>query len=502
MKIFPVQQIAKIDQFTIQHEPIDSIDLMERASSAFYKRFSLLYPHGEVCVLVGPGNNGGDALAVARMLINEGRKVNVMMIVPEDKLSSDGQVNYQRLLKCNCTGHVLTSEAQFNLLESHKVIIDGLFGSGLNRPLSGLAQKLVVYVNSVDVDVVSIDIPSGLFGEDNRSNDLDSIVMADYTISFQFPKLAFLQAENELYVGEWLVEDIGLHPWIIDQTESEYTFIKEKDIKDILKDRSKFSHKGHFGHALLMAGSYGKMGAAILASRACLKTGVGLLITHVPRMGYSIIQTAVPEAMANIDRSDILVSEFPDLDTFSAIGIGPGIDTKPNTQSVVKELLCSVEGKPLVLDADAINILAMDEDVLKCLPEQTILTPHPGEFDRLVGDSNSSYERLQKAQQFARDAKVIIVLKGAYTAVIDSSGKCSFNSTGNAGMASAGSGDVLTGMILSLLSQGYQPYEAACLGVYLHGLSADLLLNESSEESIVAGDIISNIGAAFKHLRR
>ncbi len=502
MKIFPVNTIAAIDKYTIENEPIASIDLMERASKVFYERFVRLFPHGNVSVLVGPGNNGGDALAVARMLIKEGRSVEVYVVASEDDLSIDAQLNYRRLIQMEVCVTIIQSEEQFSMIDEESVVIDGLFGSGINRPLSGLVAALVRYVNELDVEVVSIDIPSGLFGEDNSGNDMDAIMMADYTISFQFPKLTFLLADNEAFVGQWFVEDIGLHPQIIRETKSNHCYTDGVLIKELLKQPGKFAHKGTMGHALLLAGSYGKMGAAVLASKACLKTGVGLLTTHIPRLGYTIIQTAVPEAMASIDRSDILISEFPDLNGYDAVGIGPGIGTKPNTVTALKELLLALDGKPAVLDADALNILAMDESLWELVPRNVIITPHPGEFDRLAGASNSSYERLQKARQFAKDMQVLVVLKGAYTAVIDADGHCYFNSTGNYGMATAGSGDALTGMLLSLLAQGYSSLDAARLGVYLHGLSADLQLQNSAEESIIASDIIANIGAAFRQLKR
>ncbi|MCT4589811.1 MAG: NAD(P)H-hydrate dehydratase [Carboxylicivirga sp.] len=502
MKIFPVAQIAKIDSYTITNEPIDSIDLMERASLAFYHRFTELHPHGDVSVLAGPGNNGGDALAIARMLIKDGREVQVYLICDEDKLSKDGLQNLLRLKKIKDSITILQSEDQFSMINNEDIIIDGLFGSGLNRPLQGLAKQLVQFINSLDAEVVSIDIPSGLFGEDNNGNDFEAIIMAGNTISFQFPKLAFLLAENEIFTGKWHIENIGLHPQAIKDFKSDYCYTEFKQIRELLKPNSRFAHKGYFGHALLLAGNYGKMGAAVLSSRACLKTGVGLLTTHIPRLGYTIIQSSVPEAMASIDRSDILISEFPELQQFSAIGMGPGIGTKPNTISALKELLESLAGKPIVLDADALNILAMDESLWELVPSNAILTPHPGEFDRLAGQSHSSYERLLKAITFAKDMQVTIVLKGAYTAVIAADGHCYFNSTGNPGMATGGSGDVLTGMLLSLLAQGYNSLEAARLGVYIHGLSADLLLNNMAKESIVASDIISKIGAAIQQLRR
>ncbi|WP_430812574.1 MULTISPECIES: NAD(P)H-hydrate dehydratase [unclassified Carboxylicivirga] len=501
MKIFPVSQIANIDRYTIAHEPIAAIDLMERAAQAFYRRFVAIYPHGDVSVLVGPGNNGGDALVVARLLLLDGRRVQVFLMSDSVMLGDEAALNLKRLRKIQDDVQVLISVDQFDRIDSQDIVVDGLFGSGLNRPLKGLYKQLVQYINTADNAVVSIDVPSGLFGEDNPTNDMEGIVKADLTISFQFPKLAFLLPENEAYVGQWQVVDIGLHPHIIQQSVTGFSLSESHDVKILLKKHSRFSHKGCFGHALLLAGNYGKMGAAVLASKACLKAGVGLLTTHVPRLGYPIIQTAVPEAMASIDRSDILLSEFPQLDAYAALAIGPGIGTKPNTFGALRALLQRLQGKPIVLDADALNMLAAHPYLWESVPDNAILTPHPGEFDRLAGKSTNAYDRLQKAVRLAKEKSVILVLKGAYTAVIAADGHCYFNASGNYGMATAGSGDVLTGMLLALLAQGYLPLEAARLGVYLHGLAADLLLGQSAEEAIVASDIISNIGSAYKHLK-
>ncbi len=505
MKIFPVSKITEIDQYTIENEPIKSIDLMERAAIEFTGAFDDCLDYDQFDVLVGPGNNGGDALAFARILLQGDfdNEVVVWIMCKEEDMSSDSVTNLNRLrLVSNSDIRFITKAEQIMPISENSVIIDGLFGSGLNRPLRGLASDIVKYVNKIPNRVVSIDIPSGLMGEDNRSNDLDSIIKADRTVSFQFNKLAFLFSENEKYTGRISVKNIGLHPHAIEKTFTPYELTEKEDIKKLLKTHGVFSHKGHNGHALLMAGNYGKMGTAILASRSCLKSGVGLLTSHVPRIGYPIIQMAVPEAMASIDQSDMLLSEFPDLSIYSAVGIGPGIGIKPNTQSMLKELLGSLNGRPIVMDADALNILAGDKSLWKLVPENAILTPHPGEFDRLVGTSCNSYDRLQKAIKLAKELQVTLVLKGAYTAVISPGGICYFNSTGNAGMATAGSGDVLTGILVALLAQKYEPLNAARLGVYVHGLAADLLLAEQAEEGIIASDIISKIGVAFKHLRR
>ena len=347
--------------------------------------------------------------------------------------------------------------------------------------------------------VVSIDIPSGLMGEDNTGNIPENIIQANFTLTFQFPKLSFFFAENGKYIGVWEVLPIRLHPDGIALTQTDFLFIEKEEIQQIIQKRSRFGHKGSFGHALLIAGSFGKMGAAVLASKACLRAGAGLLTTHIPHFGYSIIQTAVPEAMASVDQHDSIFTEFPDLSQFSAVGVGPGINQKTNTKRALKELI-EKSKLPLVIDADALNILAENKTWLEKLPENSILTPHPGEFKRLAGESANAYENIQKQIEFSKKYKVIVVLKGAFTSVSTPDGRLFFNSSGNPGMATAGSGDVLTGIILGLLAQGNSPENAALAGVYLHGLAGDLAAQKNSEYSLVAGDIVKFLGKAFLSL--
>lgn len=503
MKLFSVSQISEIDSYTIEHEPISSINLMERAALAFCYKFIEYYRLDlkvmqSIDVYVGPGNNGGDALAIARLLSDKIKSIKVWLSVNEEMLSIDALSNLIQLDELtNVECFRIENEEDLKNPDEGSVIIDGLFGSGLNRPLSGWFKDVVCFINSLKNEIVSIDIPSGLMGEDNAKWDREAIVKADLTITFQFPKLCFLLPENAAYVGEWHLVNIGLHPDVINEKQTIYNYTLQSDIKRMLKSRKVFAHKGDFGHALLLAGSYGKMGAAVLASRACMKAGVGLLTTHVPRLGIDIIQTAVPEVMASIDRSDILISEFPQLEVFNAIGVGPGIGTKPNSQLALRELLCTVGNKPIVLDADAINILSIDSECLKHLPPNTILTPHPGEFDRLLGKSLSGFERIKKAIRFTKKYQCIMVLKGAYTVIVCPKGNCYFNSTGNAGMATAGSGDVLTGILLALLAQSYAPLDAARLAVFVHGLAGDLHVKQQSMESVTASVLVEKLGKAF-----
>ncbi len=503
MKLFTTKQIAGIDKYTIENEPVADIDLMERAAlqitNWLIKRTST---EQKIMFFAGPGNNGGDALAIARQMAEFDYSCEVYLLDFGKELKGSPKTNWERLEKqARVKLSKIARPEDFPVTEKTDIFIDGLFGSGLSRPLNNLPAEIVKKINSLDNLVIAIDIPSGLMGEDNSKNNDENIVHADFTLTFQFPKISFLFAENEKYTGKWEVLPIGLHPDGIEKAASEYFFTDKEMIKKMLPQKSKFSHKGTFGHALLIAGSFGKMGAAVLSSRACLRAGVGLLTSHVPRMGYSIIQTAVPEVMASVDQHDSVFTGFPDLSPFSAIGIGPGLDKKYNSRLAFCELLDKSK-VPLIIDADGLNILSENKDWLKKLPQNTILTPHPGEFKRLVGSTTDSHERIIKQQELAKEFNLIIVLKGAFTSVATPDGRLYFNSTGNPGMATGGSGDVLTGFILGLLAQGFSPENAAIAGVFLHGLAADLAVHQKSEFSLVAGDIINFLGKAFLDVQK
>lgn len=503
MKLFTTKQIAALDKYTIENEPIASIDLMERAAlqiaNWLVQKFSTEH---KLLFFAGPGNNGGDALAIARQMADLDFICEVYLFSTGKPLAESAATNLDRLQK---QGKVkistLNSSAEFPETNPADVFIDGLFGSGLTRPLDGIAAALVQKINSLPNTVVAIDIPSGLPGENSIGYNEKNTIQACHTLTFQFPKLSFLFPENEQFTGKWEVLPIRLHPEGIEKTPTDFYWIDKTMVQQIILPRSKFGHKGTFGHALLIAGSYGKMGAAILASGGCLRAGAGLLTTHIPHFGYSIIQTAVPEAMASVDQHDSIFTEFPELSQFSAVGAGPGIGQKTNTKRALIELLKQVK-VPLVLDADALNILSENKEWLSSIPENTIFTPHPGEFKRLAGDSGNSWERLQNQITFSKKYKVVIVLKGAFTSVSMPDGRVFFNSTGNPGMATAGSGDVLTGIILGLLTQGLSPENAAIAGVCLHGLAGDIAALEKSENALVAGDIVENLGKAFLDLNQ
>jgi NAD(P)H-hydrate epimerase len=379
------------------------------------------------------------------------------------------------------------------------LVVDGLFGSGLNKPLTGGFASLVKYVNASSAEVVSIDLPSGLMTEDNTYNVSANIVRATLTLTLGQMKLCMLFAENQKFVGEVRVLNIGLSKEGIDKLDAHYTMVEENDVRACLLQRDAFSHKGTMGNALLIAGSYGMAGAAVLAAQACLRSGVGKVTVHSPKKNVIVLQTAVPEAVLQIDREETTFSEAVDTEDFQAVGIGPGLGTTEQTSIAMIAQLRRTQC-PLVCDADAINMLANHHAWIQQLPKDIILTPHPGEFDRLEGHSADSYERLSKARDLAQRLQAYVILKGHYTALCCPDGHIVFNTTGNAGMATAGSGDVLTGIITALLARGYAHRDACIVGMYLHGLAGDMAAREVGEESLIASDIIRFLPSAFKRL--
>ena len=501
MKFFTTSQIRQLDQYTIGNEPIASIDLMERAADALYRSFIEISPnHKPVCIIAGQGNNGGDALAVARMLLHSGFPVNVLLI-HSGLLSPDCEINRQRLLlEFPLSLTELTEKFEAPKTTDETIIIDGLFGSGLSRPLSGIYADAVQWINQSGSKVVSIDIPSGLSGEENKLKENILIVKADITFSLQFPKLAFLLADTAPFAGKWKVIEIGIHPKAIALTPSNLFFLEENDIAGLLKVRQNFSHKGTYGHVLIISGSKGMAGASVLSSKAALRSGAGLVTVHGPAANRIIVQTANPEVIFRSDTSDDMIRDVDLIETYTSVAIGPGIGTHKETASMLDKFIAKLN-KPCVFDADALNIISQHKDLLKQLPRNSILTPHPKEFERLFGKSNSSYELLLKAQQASKEYELIIILKGAHTTISTSEGNTFFNSTGNSGMATAGSGDVLTGILAGLLAQGYTAEDASKMGVYIHGLAGDLALTKESKESLIAGDIIDSLGQSFRTIK-
>jgi NAD(P)H-hydrate epimerase len=501
MKILSAEEIRLWDQYTIRHEPVSSIDLMERASTACADWLQEQYPDApSFAVFCGKGNNGGDGLAIARLLMQKNYPVTIYILEFGHMGTDDFQTNLARLHKLPAPDiHFVQSEEHFHPLPQQQVIIDALYGSGLNRCIEGVTAKLVDHINAAGCTVVSIDIPSGLFVD--RSSRGNTIIRANHTLSFQCYKPAFLFAENEEWIGDIHILDIGLHHGFYESVFSRYELMDDELIHSIHKPRKQFSHKGSFGHALIVAGSYGKIGAAVLSAGACLRSGVGLLTCHIPGCGYIVLQTSLPEAMVLTDFNSSFNTKIEDdLTKYEAIGIGPGLGTASETKMLLREVLDTYRS-PVVLDADALNILASQKDLLRFIPAGSILTPHPKEFERLFGETANEFDKVLLSLQKAKELNCIIVLKGHHSFIATPDGKGFFNSTGNAGMATAGSGDVLTGILTGLLAQGYSSVETALLGVYLHGLAGDMAARELSMESMIAGDIITHLGKAFLRIQ-
>ena len=499
MKIFNASQIRELDSYTIEHMPIKSIDLMEKASKAFVNKYIEIYPvNRDVCVMAGTGNNGGDGLAVARLLHEKGFRVAVCVIRSSAKSSADFDTNFNRLIKLIKVKEVSDAK-DFPQLNEEAIVVDALFGSGLSRPVEGLQAEVIKKINAENRGVIAIDIASGLMSDGPSQGD--AIMNVQHTISFQVPKLAFFMAENEPFVGQWQVVDIGLMAEKIEDTATHYQMQRPYMLKSFLPMRSKYSHKGNFGNVLMVMGSKGKMGAALLSAKACLKSGCGLLTVHVPSCGYDIMQAGLPEAMTLVDSNEDQVTDVPDLEKFDTFGIGPGLGTSDYTLDGYAKFLNQVKEAPLVIDADGLNMLAKSTELLALLPKNSILTPHPKEFSRIAGETNNSFERIELQRTFAQQHHVIVVLKGAYTTIATPQGDVYFNSSGNPGMATAGSGDVLTGIITSLLAQIKDAEKAAMLGVYIHGLAGDLAVDQLGEQSVIASDIIDQLSAAFQQLK-
>ena len=503
MKIFTAAQIHELDNYTITHEPIKSIDLMERAAKTITRAIMDEWTdRTPMVIFAGPGNNGGDSLAVARLLAEENYKVSVYLFNIHNKLSDDCAANKQRLIDSKRVGHFTEVTLNFDPpeLTEDMVVIDRLFGSGLNKPLIGGFASLVKYINQCPAKVVSIDIPSGLMCEDNTYNIHSNIIRADLTLTLQQKKLSMMMADCQKYIGRLRVLDIRLSKEYIDKTEANCRILEEQDVRRLLMPRDDFAHKGAMGNALIIAGSYGMAGAAVLATRACLRSGVGKVTVHTPRRNYLVMQTAVPEAVMQMDHEETYFSESVDSTDFDALGIGPGLGLVENTAIAligqIRRTSC-----PIVADADALNILANHQAWMQQLPSGIIMTPHPKEFDRMAGStSNNDYERLIRAQQMAEHIKGYIILKGHHSALCMPDGHIVFNATGNSGMATAGSGDVLTGILTALLARGYDKGTACQLGMYLHGLAGDLAAKEVGKESLVASDIIQFLPKAFLKL--
>lgn len=504
MKILSASQIRELDKFTIEHEPVASIDLMERAARRFVEAITpYMHLNSRIWVLCGMGNNGGDGLAIARILMEQGfAHVSAFVVKHSPKGSDDFQKNENRLKNLGAV-HYIETELQFPKIAAEDFVIDAIFGTGLNRAVDGISEIVISAINHTGAKVFSVDIPSGMFC-DALNAATDSVVKADRVFTFYAPKFSFLQPHSTPYLKNFEVLDIGLNKAFAESLQSSNYYLSADDIKARFKPRLKFGHKGTYGHALLCAGSYGKMGAAELTVKAALHSGAGLVSALVPGCGHSIMQMANPEAMVVSNgknkptENQLTASSLPQpLADFNAIGAGPGLGAGKDTNGFLHELFKTAKG-PFVLDADALNVLAADKKLFAKLPAGSIITPHPGEFRRLVGVWKDDLHKLELQLELARTKNIVVVLKGAHTSIAGPDGLLYFNSTGNPGMAKGGSGDVLTGIITALLAQQYAPIDAAIIGVYVHGLAGDFAASRMGQTFISAQQIIYYLSEAFK----
>ena len=500
MKIFGNDTLRAIDKITIERDGVSSKELVVRAAEAITNEImSRWRANKKVSVFAGPGNNGADALAVSRMLIEQGYTPEIYLFnIGGNHLSKEcaecrdklREMDYENLFE------VIDNFSHPALGEEH-LVIDGLFGSGLKNALEGGFKILVRYINESKATIVSIDVPSGLHGEWNPSSINRDIIHANLTLSIQLPRLAFLFKENAELVGEWKVLDIGLNAEAIKNAPTDYYLIEKNDIRQAIRRRQPYASKADCGSALVVAGSYGMMGAAVLSAKGALRSGVGKVTIHSARCGYSVLQTSVPEALFDADRHDIISTNIIPAREYDAIAVGPGMGTNEATIKAFEDFLKRAD-KPVILDADALNCIAMRPALLNYIPTDSILTPHAGEFDRIFGVHNTDESRLQKAIDKAKRYGIIIVLKGRYTSIVRRDGKIYFNSSGNAALATAGSGDVLTGLMAGIMAQGYAPEIASLVAVYIHGVAGELASDEHGIFGVTAGDIAQNVGRAIK----
>ncbi len=500
MKLFSNQQFYKADAITIENQKMQSVDLMEHAATLCFNWLHEKLEGAQVPIHVfcGIGNNGGDGLVMARLLLIHGYHVNVYITNFTDKRSPDFLINYNLIKEVSSEWPILmTSEEDFPKLNTEDIIIDALFGIGLNRAPKGWVKQLIQHLNNSEAFILAIDIPSGLYSN-KAIEDTEAIIKADHSLTFQAPKLAFFLPETAVFCLSFDVLDIGLDQEYLNSEDPIATLFDKYDAQELYRPRSKFDHKGTYGHCLIVGGSYGKIGATYLACKAALKIGAGMVTAFVPKCGYSILQSSLPEAMVITDSSNEYIESIAINFAPSAIGIGMGMSTNKKTVSTFKEFLLNTKS-PLVIDADALNCISENNELLKSIPKDSILTPHPGELKRLIGDWEDDYQKMEMAKFFSEKHQVILLIKGANTLIINN-GDVYINTTGNPGMATAGCGDVLAGILTGLLSQGYLPLEAALFGVYLHGDAGDIASKDHGFEAILASDIIDAISTAYLNI--
>ena len=500
MKILTAQQLAQADKETIKKQNISSEELMERAATLVFNEIHKRLNGAPIPIKIfcGIGNNGGDGLVVARHLIQHGYHVTVFVVGYSDKRSDDFLANYEKLKEItNDWPQLIEGESNFPEINTGDFVIDAIFGIGLNRPIEGWPGKLVKHINSSRAFTLAIDMPSGLFPDKIPQKEA-AVIEADYTLSFQNAKLVFFLPQTMNFVGDLQILDIGLDKEFISKLDAQAYLIQKGEAINLFKPRGRNTHKGDYGHVLIIGGSYGKIGSVLLSATAALRTGSGLCSLYIPKCGYDVIQTGLPEAMVLTDDDQKLLTEYPADFEADVVCFGMGAGTDLKTKEVLNQLLKKTK-TPVVIDADGLNILSEHKDLLDLIPENSVLTPHPGELKRLIGEWDDDFHKLELVRDFSKKYGVIMVIKGSHTFIINRD-DIYVNNSGNPGMATAGSGDVLSGVITSLIGQGYDPAQAAILGVFLHGFSGDIAASEQGLESLIAGDIARNMGKAIMRL--
>ena len=489
MKIFDTINIREADKITISNQNITSYQLMERAALEVFLWIKKHFPDKETTfhVFCGQGNNGGDGLVVARLLHTDGYPTKVDIVNEAGKPTPDFET---ALAEFSQLGVEHNQSEDYQYEKGKLIYIDALFGIGFNREMPDSVKLVVERINRCDGQVISIDVPSGLY----MDKPTDFAVKSDMLLTFMFPKLAFYLPGNSDYIRHIEIMDIGLDRQFIANLVSDYYLVNKHHALTLYRPVKPHAHKGTQGHALIIGGSYGKIGAVCLSAKAALKSGCGLVTAYIPKCGYNVLQTAFPEAMVLTDGNEHITKIGYELQP-KAVGLGPGIGQHPETQNAIKEFL-SRQNVPLVIDADALNILAANKEWLAQLPENTILTPHPKELERLMGGWETDFDKIEKMKAFSKQHNIILVAKDAHTMVVYK-GSIYINSTGNAALATGGTGDTLTGIITGLLAQGYEAANAAIFGVYLHGLTADVAVEETSMQAFTAMDVVNYLGKAY-----
>lgn len=499
MKIFNAKQIYEADKFTMDKQGITSEQLMERAAIRIFNwmHSRIQGTQAKIHLFCGIGNNGGDGLALARHLRDHDYNIEVFVVNYSEHRSKDFLINLDRLKEKGVWPNFINEQSKFPDIGKDGIVVDAIFGIGLNRVPDTWLIGLMRHLNGSNAFILAIDMPSGLFMDTGLPNT-DGVVKANYVLTFQVPKLVFFLPETGRYIDHWEVLDIGLDRDFLSGLNTGYELIGKGEVLSMYMPREKFSHKGSYGHSLIIGGSYGKIGAVVLAAKGSMLAGSGLVTTYAPKCGYGPLQTALPEAMVITDNEEGEISEIDFGLVPSAIGIGVGMGTTGATSRAFSNFLMGNK-LPLVVDADGLNILSKDMGLLGKMPPQTVLTPHPKELERMLGEWTDDFDKLKKAKEFSEKYDCILVIKGAHTITVYKD-KGYVNTTGNPGMATGGSGDVLTGIITGLIAQGYSPLNAAIFGVYLHGKAADIAVGECGFQALIASGILSNIGKAYMDL--